>query len=166
MLVDRHRSLALLSLYIVTVSVLGSNCSRPIEISEPVLPSMTSKANVFDEYMSLEFPPADGFALPVGDPDGKGSYKDKTRGSARNGWFIKTQFGEKNGLGINPGEDWNGGFLLDYTLRQAQFADQVRLTDSELHCVVPAPLAQQVRLTIRSSVLPPKANASSGGCAS
>ena len=64
-------------------------------------------ADIFDEYMDSEVPPADGFDFPVGDPDGKGSYKDPD-GKTHHGWYVATGFGEKFYLGIHPGEDWNG----------------------------------------------------------
>jgi len=62
---------------------------------------------VFDDYLKTEVPPADGFDFPVGDPDGKGSYKDPD-GKIHHGWYVATGFGEKFYLGIHPGEDWNG----------------------------------------------------------
>jgi murein DD-endopeptidase MepM/ murein hydrolase activator NlpD len=64
-------------------------------------------ADRFDEYLETEVPPADGFDFPVGDPDGKGSYKDPD-GKTHHGWYVATGFGEKFYLGIHPGEDWNG----------------------------------------------------------
>lgn len=97
-----------LSILIFAQLVLILSCSRTVEITNPLVSSQASNANVFDEYMTLEISPADGFDFPVGDPDGKGSYKDQTSGATHNGWLIATQFGEKYSLGIHPGEDWNG----------------------------------------------------------
>jgi murein DD-endopeptidase MepM/ murein hydrolase activator NlpD len=64
-------------------------------------------ADVFADYLEADIPPADGFDFPVGNPDGKGSYKDKA-GKTHHGWYVATSFGEKFYLGIHPGEDWNG----------------------------------------------------------
>jgi murein DD-endopeptidase MepM/ murein hydrolase activator NlpD len=65
-------------------------------------------ANIFDDYMSTEFPPADGFDFPVGNEDGKGGYTDRESGKRFDGWYIATEFAEEYSLGIHTGEDWNG----------------------------------------------------------
>ena len=106
---SRQSPLLLLSFHLVAISILSLSCNRAIEITKPLLPSRAPSTNVFDEYRSLEITPADGFDFPVGNPEGKGSYKDQTGGATYNGWFVETQFGEKYSLGIHPGEDWNGG---------------------------------------------------------
>ena len=97
---SRQSPLLLLSFHLVAISILSLSCNRAIEITKPLLPSRAPSTNVFDEYMSLEITPADGFDFPVGNPEGKGSYKDQTGGATYNGWFVETQFGEKYSLGI------------------------------------------------------------------
>ena len=64
--------------------------------------------DLFDTYLETDFPPANGFDFPVGNPDAEGSYIDRTTGKEHNGWYIATKFAEKYSLGIHPGEDWNG----------------------------------------------------------
>jgi murein DD-endopeptidase MepM/ murein hydrolase activator NlpD len=79
-------------------------------------------ANVFDDYLHAESEPADGFDFPVGDKDGKGSYTDKATGRRHEGWYAATKFGEEYGLGIHPGEDWNGRGGGDTDLGQEVYA--------------------------------------------
>ena len=71
-------------------------------------PTANANTNVFDEYLSAEFAPADGFDFPFGDPDGKGRYTDKATGKQYNGWYVATHFAEQYSLGLHTGEDWNG----------------------------------------------------------
>jgi len=64
--------------------------------------------DIFDSYLQSEISPADGFDFPVGNSNGRGSYRDKRSRQKHNGWYVATEFGDKISLGIHPGEDWNG----------------------------------------------------------
>jgi murein DD-endopeptidase MepM/ murein hydrolase activator NlpD len=64
--------------------------------------------DIFESYLQAEIPPADGFDFPVGNSNGRGSYRDKKTNKKHNGWYVATKFGDKISLGIHPGEDWNG----------------------------------------------------------
>lgn len=50
---------------------------------------------------------ADGFDFPIGDANGKGSYKSPA-GKTYKGWYVAVEFAEDYELGIHTGEDWNG----------------------------------------------------------
>jgi len=78
----------------------------------------SNRGNVFDDYLSAETAPADGFDFAVGDPDGKGSYTDKATGKTYDGWRIATRFTEKYSMGLHTGEDWNGNGGGDTDLGQ------------------------------------------------
>jgi murein DD-endopeptidase MepM/ murein hydrolase activator NlpD len=71
-------------------------------------PAAAEPAGVFEAYLTTETPPADGFDFPVGDPDGQGAYVDPRTRRRHRGWYVATRFAERFGLGIHPGEDWNG----------------------------------------------------------
>ncbi len=90
------------------VAIFGGACSRSSN-SSPVQPrSQNSSANVFDDYLKTDFPPADGFDFAVGDKDGKGAYQDKTTGQRYSGWYVATHFPDIYSYGIHTGEDWTG----------------------------------------------------------
>ncbi len=63
-------------------------------------------ADVFEDYLHLDFPAADGFDFPMGDPDAHGCYVSNKKKFC--GWYVSVAFGQKYSLGIHPGEDWNG----------------------------------------------------------
>lgn len=81
---------------------------------KPVAPSLSTTetqrpaANVFDDYLTTDFEPADGFDFAVGDRDGKGPYQDESTGTRYSGWYVATHFGDKYSYGIHTGEDWSG----------------------------------------------------------
>lgn len=81
-----------------------------------------STGNPFDNFLQTSIPSADGFDFPFGDADGKGAYTDNATGKTHQGWYIATKFGEKNSLGIHPGEDWNGNGGGNTDLGQPVFA--------------------------------------------
>lgn len=58
--------------------------------------------------MRADFQPADGFDFPIGNKDGKGSYRDQATGKTYDGWYVATNFADTYSLGIHTGEDWNG----------------------------------------------------------
>jgi hypothetical protein len=60
---------------------------------------------------------ADGFDLPVGDPDGKGSYTAPD-GRSFEGWYVAADTGQSYTLGVHTGEDWNGNGGGDTDLGQ------------------------------------------------
>jgi murein DD-endopeptidase MepM/ murein hydrolase activator NlpD len=72
--------------------------------------------------MQSDAAPADGFDFPVGNPDGKGVYKDSSTGKHYNGWYVATKFAEEYSLGIHPGEDWNGSGGSNTDLGQEVYA--------------------------------------------
>lgn len=90
-------------------------------ITSPDLPVQTI-TNVFDRYIQSDFAIADGFDFPVGNPDGKGIYKDSSTGKLYNGWYVATKFTEEYSLGIHPGEDWNGSGGNNTDLGQEVYA--------------------------------------------
>lgn len=77
-------------------------------VAPPIAAVEQPEPDPMDAWMAAPYPIADGFDLPVGDADGRGSYTDATHGAAHEGWYIATAFGEHYSLGIHPGEDWNG----------------------------------------------------------
>ncbi len=64
--------------------------------------------DVFDRFMKADFPPADGFDFPVGDPDARGGYTDIGAGEKHPGWYIAVDFCQYYMYGLHPAEDWNG----------------------------------------------------------
>ena len=91
--------------------------------NEPSPTTTTSTSqNPFDNFLSAEVAPADGFDFPVGDPDGKGPYTDKATGKTHSGWHVATRFAEKYSMGIHTGEDWKGAGGGDTDLGQDVFA--------------------------------------------
>src|SRR5262245_63082883 len=75
--------------------------------NEPSPTTTTSTSqNPFDNFLSADVAPADGFDFTVGDPDGKGSYTDKATGKHHDGWRAATRFPEKYRRGIHTGEAW------------------------------------------------------------
>jgi murein DD-endopeptidase MepM/ murein hydrolase activator NlpD len=60
------------------------------------------RLNLFDEYLSSEFPVADGFDFAVGNPEGL----LVSAGAADQGWQLARGFAEEQPSGVNPGEDW------------------------------------------------------------
>lgn len=84
--------------------------------------SESGSGNPFDNFLHADIAPADGFDFPFGDPNGKGSYRDKATGKTYNGWYVDTRFAEESGEGIHPGEDWNGAGGRDTDLGQDVFA--------------------------------------------
>ncbi|HEY0434675.1 MAG TPA: hypothetical protein VGC95_12445, partial [Chitinophagaceae bacterium] len=94
---------------ILTLSFIGcSSTAEKRQVATGVTTSSPTPANVFEDYLSSAFPPADGFDFAVGNADGNGAYTDKSTGKRYNGWYIATHFAEVYSLGIHTGEDWNG----------------------------------------------------------
>lgn len=123
---NRRTSISLL-LWILTIAFYG--CTPVTNSSPPVTntsaPPPTEKApvkNIFDNYMSSEFAPADGFDFPLGDSNGKGSYTDLATGTKQNGWYVAKQFMEADDAGIHTGEDWHGTGGENTALGQEAFA--------------------------------------------
>jgi murein DD-endopeptidase MepM/ murein hydrolase activator NlpD len=103
--------LLLLTFYGLILALSFSGCSSVAENKKPPANLATpaqAPSNVFDEYLSSPFPPADGFDFAVGNADGRGAYTDKATGKRYDGWYIATHFAEEYSLGIHTGEDWNG----------------------------------------------------------
>ncbi|MEW5850152.1 MAG: hypothetical protein AB2A00_15295, partial [Myxococcota bacterium] len=48
--------------------------------------------DVFDAFLRTEYPVADGFDFPVGDPDARGSYRDERTGRRHRGWYVAAGF--------------------------------------------------------------------------
>ncbi|MDT7779046.1 MAG: hypothetical protein QOC99_1558 [Acidobacteriota bacterium] len=76
--------------------------------NEPAHANPPSSSDSFDEYLSAEFAPADGFDYPFGDGTGGGAYTDLSTGKRYAGWYVATHFAENYSLGLHTGEDWNG----------------------------------------------------------
>ncbi len=113
-------AIALLPL-LLGIAIAG--CGRIVGTNDPAVEvSSRTPANVFDEYLEVDFPSADGFDFPIGDVNGGGSYADKATGNEHKGWFVASKFGEVNSLGIHPGEDWNGAGGGNTDLGQDVFA--------------------------------------------
>lgn len=93
---------------LASVAIIGGACSRPTNSSPAQPRSPNSSANVFDDYLKTDFPPADGFDFAVGDSNGKGAYQDKTTGQRYSGWYVATHFPDIYSYGIHTGEDWSG----------------------------------------------------------
>src|SRR6185295_4763817 len=92
--------IALLALCVSLTACTGaktrsSTASQTANASSPT-------GNVFDDYLTTDFPPADGFDFPFGRGDGGGSYEDKATGKQHEGWYIATHFAETYSLGIHP----------------------------------------------------------------
>ena len=98
--------IALLTLCVSLTACTGSKARRSTASQTANTSSPTG--NVFDDYLTTDFPAADGFDFPFGRGDGGGSYEDKATGKKHDGWYIATHFAESYSLGIHPGEDWNG----------------------------------------------------------
>ncbi|MFI5302532.1 MAG: peptidoglycan DD-metalloendopeptidase family protein, partial [Polyangiales bacterium] len=92
----------------VVVLVTASTAFLACRPSQGAPSAASAPPDVFDEYMKVDAPPADGFDFPVGDPDGRGDYVDAVTRKTYRGWYVATSFGEKYALGIHPAEDWNG----------------------------------------------------------
>jgi murein DD-endopeptidase MepM/ murein hydrolase activator NlpD len=120
-IVNRHSDLIIIYLSLASV-LLSNGCASPHGIQPNPAQPPHSNANVFDEYMNAEAPPADGFDFPIGDPDAEGIYTDKATGKQHNGWYVATRFAEEYSLGIHPGEDWNGAGGGDTDLGQDVYA--------------------------------------------
>jgi murein DD-endopeptidase MepM/ murein hydrolase activator NlpD len=120
-IVNRHSDLIIIYLYLAS-ALLSSGCANQNAIQPNPTQSHHSNANVFDEYMNAEGPPADGFDFPIGNPDAEGIYTDKATGKQHNGWYVATRFAEEYSLGIHPGEDWNGAGGGDTDLGQDVYA--------------------------------------------
>jgi murein DD-endopeptidase MepM/ murein hydrolase activator NlpD len=118
---NRHSDLIIIYLSLAS-ALLSSGCANPKGIQPSQIQPPHSSANVFDEYMNAEAPPADGFDFPVGNSDGQGIYTDKATGKQHNGWYVATRFAEEYSLGIHPGEDWNGAGGGDTDLGQDVYA--------------------------------------------
>ncbi len=120
-IVNRHSDLIIIYLSLAS-ALFTSACTNSHGIQpNPTHPSRPN-ANVFDEYINAEAPPADGFDFPVGDAEGEGFYTDKATGKQHNGWYVATRFAEEYSLGIHPGEDWNGAGGGDTDLGQDVYA--------------------------------------------
>lgn len=114
------RSVPLLICLCLTISCnkLAGRSSPPAQTAD----NGAAIANAFDEYLSAETLPADGFEFPFGRGDGSGSYTDIATGKRFAGWYVATHFGEQYSLGIHPGEDWNGNGGANTDLGQDVFA--------------------------------------------
>jgi murein DD-endopeptidase MepM/ murein hydrolase activator NlpD len=120
-IVNRQSDLIIIYLSLAS-ALLSSACANHNGIQpNPTQPSH-SRANIFDEYMNAEAPPADGFDFPIGNSDAEGIYTDKATGKQHNGWYVATRFAEEYSLGIHPGEDWNGAGGGDTDLGQDVYA--------------------------------------------
>ena len=95
-------------LVLTAVAMLLSGCTSGPMPRPSTTPSETASRNKFDEYLSTELPPADGFDFPLGDADGKGGYTDKATGKTYGGWSVSVHFGQNYSYGIHPAEDWGG----------------------------------------------------------
>ncbi|MEK6335135.1 MAG: peptidoglycan DD-metalloendopeptidase family protein [Acidobacteriota bacterium] len=94
---------------LVALGILTSSCTSPFNRKQPNQPALPlTSRNSFDEYLKLDFPPADAFDFAVGDQDGKGSYQDKAVGKRYSGWYIATHFADQYSYGMHTGEDWSG----------------------------------------------------------
>ncbi len=84
-------------LTLLLLAVLTSACG-PESKSAPVSAGSErqSAVNVFDDYLDGSEASADGFDLPIGNPES----------NTREGWEIVARFTEDGGDGVNPGEDW------------------------------------------------------------
>jgi murein DD-endopeptidase MepM/ murein hydrolase activator NlpD len=120
-IVNRHSDLIIIYLSLAS-ALFTSACTNSHGIQPNPVPTSHPNANVFDEYINAEAPPADGFDFPVGNVDGEGFYTDKATGKQHNGWYVATRFAEEYSLGIHPGEDWNGAGGGDTDLGQDVFA--------------------------------------------
>jgi murein DD-endopeptidase MepM/ murein hydrolase activator NlpD len=118
---NRHSDLIIIYLSLAS-ALLSTGCANPKEIQPNPTQAPHSYANVFDEYMNAEAPPADGFDFPIGNSDGEGIYTDKATGKQHDGWYVATRFAEEYNLGIHPGEDWNGTGGGDTDLGQDVYA--------------------------------------------
>jgi murein DD-endopeptidase MepM/ murein hydrolase activator NlpD len=103
--------LALIVLFVLGLSfVLIPSCTRSANKADPTQSSSrpTARADIFEDYLKLDFAPADGFDFAVGDKDGKGPYEDKLTGKRYRGWYVATHFADNYSYGIHTGEDWSG----------------------------------------------------------
>ena len=89
-------------------SLLFLACSDSLPETQSLKDDAPTVSDLFDTYLETDFPPANGFDFPIGDPNAEGSYRDKATGKEYTGWYIATTFAEEYKLGIHPGEDWNG----------------------------------------------------------
>lgn len=120
-IVNRHSDIIIIYLSLAS-ALITSACTNSHGIQPNPAQSSYQNANVFDEYINAEAPPADGFDFPVGNADGEGFYTDKATGKQHNGWYVATRFAEEYSLGIHPGEDWNGAGGGDTDLGQDVYA--------------------------------------------
>lgn len=96
--------------FTLLLSLLFASCIPGVKSTPPAAtptPVAASK-NVFDDFLTADIRPADGFDFPFGNKDGQGAYRDNATGKTHSGWYAATNFGDIYSLGIHPGEDWNG----------------------------------------------------------
>ncbi|HEU4390973.1 MAG TPA: L,D-transpeptidase family protein, partial [Blastocatellia bacterium] len=104
----------LLQLRILVLSIL--HCASPVWLSGcdsasvshktvAARASFTTNGNVFGNYLAVDYPPADGFDLPVYVGPTLGVQASQSA-SPRLGWQLSSRFGEATVTGVNPGQDW------------------------------------------------------------
>ncbi len=90
----------------LTLLCLSVSCTelpdKNVAAFNPDQPSNHTTADLFDRIV------CDGFDFPVGNKNGKGSYRSKTDHQKYNSWYIAAKTGESYELGLHTGEDWNG----------------------------------------------------------
>jgi murein DD-endopeptidase MepM/ murein hydrolase activator NlpD len=112
----RRNALAALSISLLLCATACSGGSTATDHEPNPTGASGGKRLSIDEYLTVDFDPADGFDFPVGDVNGKGAYTDLRTGTRHEGWYVATEFCEEYALGLHTGEDWNGvgGGATDY----------------------------------------------------
>jgi murein DD-endopeptidase MepM/ murein hydrolase activator NlpD len=67
----------------------------------------SGSADRFGTWLRADFPVADGFDSPVGDPESSPADADRSAGRVHDSWRVTTHFAERDSRGIDPGEDWS-----------------------------------------------------------
>lgn len=87
----------------------------PPTVLTPLIPLDENPTALFDPFL------ADGFDYPIGDVNGRGSYRAPD-GRRFSGWYIAASFAQSYDYGLHTGEDWNGRGGGDTDLGQPMFA--------------------------------------------